>query len=162
MAPTIQGNESMSNATERADARILHETTNRRAILRGILAGSVAAATALPATGASASPAQSEALRLAIAGHRAAQAKVDGMVTPSDPLAQDDYEDAFAAACHVAEAALWEVAETPCSNDADFFVKASYLLEDVRRELRDMFAHDGEFGKLAFALEMHLEQREGA
>jgi hypothetical protein len=28
--------------------------------------------------------------------------------------------------------------------------------------LRDMFEHDGEFGKLAFAIEMHLEQREGA
>jgi hypothetical protein len=74
----------------------------------------------------------------------------------------DDYEDAFASACDDAEAALWEVAEAPYSSDADFFVKASYLLEDVRRELRDMFSHDGEFGKLAFAIEMHLEQREEA
>jgi hypothetical protein len=152
----------MPNAPVRANARALPETTNRRAILRGILAGSVAAATALPATGASASPVQSEALRVAIAAHKAAQAKVDGMVTPSDPLAVDDHEEAFASACHVADAALWEVAEAPYSSDADFFVKASYLLEELHHELGGMFSHDGEFGKLAFALEMHLEQREGA
>jgi hypothetical protein len=140
----------------------LPETTNRRAILRGILAGSVAAATALPATGASASPAQSEALRAAIAAHRAAQAKVDGMVTPSEPLAVDEYEEAFASACHEAEAALWEVAEAPYSSDADFFVKVSYVLADERRGLGDLFSHYVDFGKLAFAIEMHLEQREGA
>jgi hypothetical protein len=55
----------MPNATERANARALPETTNRRAILRGILAGSVAAATALPATGANAAEgADSEILAL--------------------------------------------------------------------------------------------------
>ena len=132
---------------------------NRRAVLRSILAAGVIAS--VSAAGASATPVQSEALRIAIAAHKAAQAKVDGMVTPSDPLAVDDYEDAFNSACHDAEAALWEVAEAQCLSDADFFVKASYILEDVRRELRDMFAHDSKYGKLAFALEMHLEQREG-
>jgi hypothetical protein len=132
---------------------------SRRAALTAALAAGAAAI--VPAAGAVASPVQSEALRIAIAAHKAAQAKVDGMVTPSDPLAQGDHEDAFASACHDAEAALWEVAEAPCSSDADFFAKASYLLEDVRRELRDMFEQDGEFGKLAFAIEMHLEQREG-
>jgi hypothetical protein len=50
MAPAIQGNESMSNATERANARVLPETTNRRAVLGAILAGAAVAATALPAT----------------------------------------------------------------------------------------------------------------
>jgi hypothetical protein len=39
----------MSNATERANARALPETTNRRAVLRSILAGGAVAATALPA-----------------------------------------------------------------------------------------------------------------
>jgi hypothetical protein len=149
----------MPNATERADARALPEATNRRAVLRSILAAAGAAVATVSATGASASPVQSEALRIAIAAHKAAQAKVDGMVAPPDRADQDAYEEVFAEACDDAEAALWEVAEAPYSNDADFFVKASYLLEDVRRELRDMFAHDGEFGKLAFAIEMHLEQR---
>jgi hypothetical protein len=50
------------------------ETTNRRAVLPSILAaGAIATVTA---AGASASPVQSEALRIAIAAHRAAQAKV--------------------------------------------------------------------------------------
>jgi hypothetical protein len=49
MAPTIQGNESMSNATERANARALPETTNRRAVLGAIIAGGAVAAMALPA-----------------------------------------------------------------------------------------------------------------
>lgn len=115
---------------------------------------------ALPAM-AGASPTRSEALRVAIAAHKVAQANVDGMVTPSDPLTQDAHEDAFAAACDDAEAALWEVAEAPCSSDADFFAKASYLLENVRRELAGMFSHEGELGKLAFAIEMHLEQQAG-
>lgn len=94
---------------------------NRRAVLRSILAAGVIAS--VSAAGASATPVQSEALRIAIAAHKAAQAKVDGMVTPSDPLAVDDYEDAFNSACHDAEAALWEVAEAQCLSDADFFVK---------------------------------------
>jgi len=131
---------------------------SRRAVLRSLLAG---AAAIVPAAGAMALPAQSEALRLAIAAHRVEQAKVDNMHTPAgcSELEQDEYEDAFGAACDVAEAALREVAETPCSSDADFFTKLFYLLEDEKRDGGGLFSHDETFGKLAFAVEMHLEQR---
>jgi hypothetical protein len=78
----------------------------------------------------SASPVQSEALQVAIAAHRSAQNKIDAM--PGD-------SDEFATAVSDAEALLWEVAEAPCANDADFFVKASYLIGDAHRELGGMF-----------------------
>ena len=94
-------------------------------------------------------------------GREAGESGLQPGAPVSDDLG-DAYEDAFAAACTVTEAALWEVAEAPCSSDADFFAKALYLLEEVHRELAGLFAHDGDFGKLAFAIEMHLEQREGA
>jgi hypothetical protein len=67
MAPTIQGNESMSNANERANARALPETTDRRAVLGAIIAGGAVAAATLPATVANAStlsPADLRALDL--------------------------------------------------------------------------------------------------
>jgi hypothetical protein len=150
----------MTNATVRADARALPETTNRRTLLRSILAAGAVAT--VSAAGASASPVQSEALRIAIAAHKAAQAKVDEMVAPPDRETFDEeaYEDAFAAACDVAEAALWEVAEAPYSSDADFFAKIFYLFKDEQRELGDSFTHYVTFGKLAFAIEMHREQAE--
>jgi hypothetical protein len=136
---------------------------SRRAVLRSILAG--AAVATVPAAGAMAAlPAPSEALRVAIAAHRAEQAKVDGMVGPPELHGfddEDEYEEAFAAACRVAEDALWEVAETPVSSDADFFVKVFYLPDEARRELGGLFSHDDSFGKLTFAVEMHQEQREG-
>jgi hypothetical protein len=131
-------------------------SNSRRAVLRPLLA---VAAAIVPAAGAMALPAESETLRLAIAAHRVAQAKVDNMHAPADRADDGAYEDAFAAACDVAEATLWEVAETPCSSDADFFTKIFYLLEDARRELGGLFSHDDTFGKLTFAVEAHLEQR---
>ncbi len=146
---TLKNITSLSNDTVRAAATGL--PNSRRAVL-SILAG---AAAIVPAASAMAAwPAHSEALRVAIATHRAEQAKVDEMAAQHPDCCEDDYEDAFAAACSVAEAALWVVAETPCSNDSDFFVKLFYLFEDERRELGGVLSYDDIFGKLAFAIEM--------
>jgi hypothetical protein len=103
---------------------------------------------------ANASPVRSETLRVTIWAHRSAQAKVDRSVDGAVS------EDVFGKACSAAEATLWSVAKTPCSNDGDFFEKVSYLLGDARRELgEELFSHDLTLAKLAFAIEMHLEQR---
>jgi hypothetical protein len=81
----------MPNATERADARALPETTNRRAVLGAILAGGAVAATALPAIVANAAEgADSEILVLEAKIWRLSDTAEEIKATRVDP-----FEDAW-------------------------------------------------------------------
>lgn len=74
-----------------------------------------------PTTPASAFP--STDLNGAIAAHVAAQSRADG---------SERDETAFNKALSAADDILWQVAETPCANDAEFFAKLAYLLARAR------------------------------
>ena len=74
--------------------------------------------------------------------------------TPSQPD-----EDAFAVLIDEADELLEAVAETPCESDADFFVKAAYLIECERKAWGPELSDCSSFGLLALATELHMEAR---
>jgi hypothetical protein len=147
----------MPNATVRANARTLSGATNRRAILGAVL--TAGAAVGLPTASAPIAPAApasltsiSPELRAAIDAHRLAQANVDGH--PGQP------EEEFSALSDVEGQAHQTLAETPCATDAEFIAKIAYLLRHERHLWGELLSEDGQYGKLAFAIELHLEERD--
>jgi hypothetical protein len=101
-------------------------------------------------TSPSRSAASPTTLALAIAAHRAAQAKVEGME------GHHSDEDGFSAAVDAARRTLLALAETPCVSDADFLAKAAYLVECERRLWGSVPSDETPFGLLALATELHL------
>jgi hypothetical protein len=130
----------------------ISEPLNRRAALSAF--AGVPALAVLPAVAIAippaASPPLSKAVALAIAAHKAAQAEIDAM--PSQPD-----EHAFDAACDLEAEALEAVAETPCESDADFFAKATYLIERERKAWGTKLSDCAHFGLLALATELHMK-----
>jgi hypothetical protein len=98
-----------------------------------------------------AAPVVSENVRAAIAAHKAIQARIDGMTSEN--------EAAWDAALDAERDARWALTEMPCQSDADFFAKAAHLLAHDRYVQGRFFTHDTDFGELAFAIELHLEQK---
>jgi hypothetical protein len=92
----------------------------------------------------------SDTMRAAIAAHKAIQATIDS-------LGSDDA--AWEATLEAEDQARRALAETPCQTDADFFAKAAYLLAQEYRLQGGLYAHACAFGDLAFAIELHLEQK---
>jgi hypothetical protein len=147
----------MPNATVRANARTLSGVTNRRAILGAVL--TAGAAVGLPTASAPIAPAAtasltsiSPELRAAIDAHRLAQANVDAQ--------SSEQEEEFSALCDLEGVAWWKLAETPCATDADFIAKIAYLLRHEQRIWGETLTHDGQYGALAFAVELYLEERD--
>jgi len=68
-------------------------------------------------------------------------------------------QDAFDAACDLKADALETVAETPCESDADFFIKAAYLIERERKAWGTELSDCAQFGLLALATELHMVAR---
>jgi hypothetical protein len=128
----------------------------RRAALR-LFAGAPALAI-LPAAGVPSVPSAAglteaqRALVIAIGAHAAAQFDLDAV--PSGD------EDAFADACALETEALEAVAEAPCESDADFFVKAAYLIKREREAWGTELSEHEPFGLLALATELHMEGRQ--
>jgi len=135
--------------TVRASATALPISSRRLFLAAGtaaaVFAGLRGAAHAAP------SPILSEDVRAAIAAHKAVQAMIDGM--------SSEDEDAWNAALDAEDKARWALAETPCQSDADFFAKVAYLLAHEYRLQGGQYTHAVAFGDLAFAIELHLEQK---
>jgi hypothetical protein len=111
MAPIIQGNESMTNANERANARALPETTNRRAVLRSILAAGAVAT--VPAAGAIAADHADAAL----------------FALQADIEAADRLKEAFFDPFNAAEEAYMAVrAPIPAAPEDSAFTKEEWFL----------------------------------
>ena len=54
-----------------------------------------------------------------------------------------------------------QLAEMPCETDADFIAKIAYLLRHERRLWGEtLHTRDGQYGALAFAVKLHLEERD--
>jgi hypothetical protein len=144
--------------TVRASATALPNSSRRFFLGRSAAAisgAAIGAAIPLPSVAATSAhaattPVISEALRAAIAAHKAVQAMVDAM---------NSEDDAWDATLDAERDALWALTETPCQSDADFFEKVAYLLKHAKHVLRGLFTHATDFGELAFAIELHLEQK---
>jgi len=145
----------------------MSEATNRRAILGAIVTAGAAiglpdalasaSAPAVPSLVAAIATASlapiSNELRAAIDAHRLAQTNVDGHC--GEP------EEAFSALSDLEGEAHWRLAETPCATDADFIAKIAYLLRHEQRLWGETIrTYDGQYGALAFAVELHLEERD--
>jgi hypothetical protein len=65
----------------------------------------------------------------------------------------DPDQDTFDAACDLEAEALEAVAEMPCESDADFFAKATYLIERERAAWGTELSDSAHFGPLALATE---------
>lgn len=127
--------------------------TTRRAALGALASASVLS---VPSALVAATPPASDAplspeLRAAIDAHRLAQANVDAQFS--------EQEDEFSALCDLEGEAHWKLAETPCATDADFLTKIAYLLRHEKRLWGELLSYDAQYGKLAFAIELHLEER---
>ena len=127
-------------------------TTRRAALtaLAGASALAVPSALVAPAATASLAPLSPE-LRAAMDAHRLAQANVDAQ--------SSEQEDEFSALCDLEGEAHWKLAETPCATDADFLTKIAYLLRHEKRLWGELLSYDAQYGKLAFAIELQLEER---
>jgi hypothetical protein len=54
-----------------------------------------------------------------------------------------------------------QLAEMPCGTDADFIAKIAYLLRHEQRLWGETLRiYDGQYGALAFAVKLHLEERD--
>jgi hypothetical protein len=127
--------------------------TRRAALTALASASALAVPTALVAPAATASLTSiSPELRAAIDAHRLAQANVDGH--PGQP------EEEFSALSDMEGQAHQTLAETPCATDAEFIAKIAYLLRHERHLWGELLSEDGQYGKLAFAIELHLEERD--
>ena len=129
--------------------------TTRRAALFALASASALAVPSAPvAPAATASlPSISPELRAAIDAHRLAQVNVDAQ--------SSEQEEEFNALCDLEGEAWWKLAETPCATDADFIAKIAYLLRHERRLWGEtLHTRDGQYGALAFAVELHLEERD--
>jgi hypothetical protein len=127
-------------------------TTRRAALTALASASALAVPSALVAPAAAASLASiSPELRAAIEAHRLAQANVDAQ--------SSEQEEEFSALSDLEGEAHWNLAETPCATDADFIAKIAYLLRHEQRLWGETLSHDDQYGKLAFAIELHLEER---
>jgi hypothetical protein len=133
-------------------------TATRRAALTALASASaLAVPSALVAPAATASLAStSPELRAAIDAHRLAQANVDAQ--------SSEQEEEFNALCDLEGEAWWKLAEMPCGTDADFIAKIACLLRHEQRLWGETLrTNDGQYGALAFAVKLHLEERgEGA
>jgi hypothetical protein len=127
-------------------------TTRRAALTALASASALAVPSALIArtSGALFAPLSPE-LRAAIGAHRLAQANVDAH--------SGQPEEAFKALSHLEGEVHWKLAETPCATDADFLAKIAYLLRHEQRLWSELLSYDAQYGKLAFAVELHLEGR---
>jgi hypothetical protein len=121
--------------------------TRRAALTALASASALAVPTALVAPAATPSLTSiSSELRAAIDAHRLAQANVDGH--PGQP------EEEFSALSDVEGQAHQTLAETPCATDADFIAKVAYLLRHEQRLWGELLSEDGQYGALAFAIEL--------
>jgi hypothetical protein len=128
--------------------------TTRRAALTALASASALAVPSLvPAIAAASLAPISNDLRAAIDAHRLAQANVDAQ--------SSEQEEEFSALCDLEGEAHWNLAETPCATDADFIAKIAYLLRHEQRLWGETLrTYDGQYGALAFAIELHLEERD--
>jgi hypothetical protein len=129
--------------------------TTRRAALGALASASaLAVPSALVAPAATASLASiSPELRAAIDAHRLAQANVGAQ--------SSEQEEEFSALCDLEGKAWWKLAETHCATDAAFIAKIAYLLRHEQRLWGEtLHTRDGQYGALAFAVELHLEERD--
>jgi hypothetical protein len=72
-------------------------------------------------------------------------------------MGRDPDQDAFDAACDLETEALEAVAKTRCESDADFFAKATYLIEREREAWGTELSGGAAFGLLALATELHTK-----
>jgi len=128
--------------------------TTRRAALAALASASALAVPSalVGATSVAIAPLSAE-FRTAIDAHQLAWANVEAQ--PSED------EEAFEALSDLEGTTDWKLVETPCATDADFLAKISYLLRHEQRQWGEMLlSYDGQYGALAFAIELHLGERD--
>lgn len=125
-------------------------TTDRRALLAGVVAASLAR----PAMAFEGAAGQSS-LEVAIARHKAAQAAVDAF--PKYPTLEDErlHEPAFDALSRAEGEAFRTLAETPCTDDAALLRKLRYMTAHEIRCWGQPYTAL-QFGPLAVALAEHF------
>jgi hypothetical protein len=91
----------------------------------------------------------------------ALQSKPTGLRKQTSAAQSSEQEEEFSALCDLEGEAHWNLAETPCATDADFIAKIAYLLRHEQRLWGETLrTYDGQYGALAFAIELHLEERD--